>query len=100
MDLVSYHLFRAWLGYSEVVMTFNIKKAREMAARGIPTVDPYSHSATALYLALDRIAELETALRNMTNHRDEWLNIANKQTFNQKRIEELEKALIEMESKK
>lgn len=40
-------------------MTFNIEKAREMAARGISTVDPYSHSATALYLALGEIMRLQ-----------------------------------------
>ena len=43
-------------------MKFDLEKARQMAASGIPSIDPYSHSATALYLALDRIAELEEAL--------------------------------------
>ena len=43
-------------------MSFDLEKARQMAAQGIPSLDPYSHPATALYLALDRIAELEEAL--------------------------------------
>lgn len=39
-------------------MTFDTKAARQMSARNVPTIDPYSHPATALSLACDEVERL------------------------------------------